>query len=429
VQIAQVGPDVRAYSNTGLALNTTYNYRVRATDGQNYSPYSNTAGGKTGGALPAAPTSLTASATSGSRINLTWADNANNEVLYKVERCAQGCSAFTEIAQTPGESTSYSDTGLTAGSTYSYRVRAWNDIGNSAYSNVAAATTTGSLAAPSALAATVRSSTLIDLAWTDNSITETAFLIERCAGSGCTTFAQIGQVGANVVGYSDATATASTTYSYRVRATTGQASSPYSNVASATTPAAAPGGLPAPTSLTAIAASSSRVDLTWQDNASNETGYRIETCATQGCTGFWQIGQVGANARTFSHTGLGPGSTYSYRVRAFNATGNSAYSNVVETSTPGPPWTPLDFTAASGPNRGQITLRWRDTAANETGFRIQRCQGSKCTGFVQIATVGANAATFVDQGLISGRVYRYRVVAYNNYGNSGYTPIVNSTAR
>ena len=93
--------------------------------------------------------------------------------------------------------------------TYQYRVRAYNTAGNSAYSNTASATTTVTLpAAPSALTATAASSTQINLAWTDNSNNEDGFRIERCQDAGCSTFAEIATVAANVVSYQNTGLTA-----------------------------------------------------------------------------------------------------------------------------------------------------------------------------------------------------------------------------
>jgi hypothetical protein len=84
---------------------------------------------------PAAPTNLTAEPVSSSQIGLTWKDNANNETGFKIER-------DSEVIDTVGANvTSYSDTGLQASTTYTYRVRAYNNAGNSSYSNVASATT------------------------------------------------------------------------------------------------------------------------------------------------------------------------------------------------------------------------------------------------------------------------------------------------
>lgn len=93
--------------------------------------------------LPAAPTNLTATATSSSQIQLTWTDNANNETGYKVERSTNGVD-FVEIAPSLGNVTSFTDSNVSAGVKYFYRVRAYNAAGNSGYSNIASATPSGS---------------------------------------------------------------------------------------------------------------------------------------------------------------------------------------------------------------------------------------------------------------------------------------------
>jgi hypothetical protein len=91
---------------------------------------------------PTAPSGLSATATSSSQINLAWTDNSNNEDGFKIERCqGAGCSSFAQIATVGAGVTSYPDTGLAAATSYSYRVRAYNAGGDSAYSNTASATT------------------------------------------------------------------------------------------------------------------------------------------------------------------------------------------------------------------------------------------------------------------------------------------------
>jgi hypothetical protein len=152
---------------------------------------------------------------------------------------------FTTLTQTGAGATTFSDTGLTAGATYSYRVLAFNTAGgNSDYSNTAEATTSTATPppapiAPSNLTATAASSSQIDLGWTDNSSDETGFEIERCQGSGCADFVKILQTAAGVQSYSDTGRTPNTTYQYRVRAVNGGGASGYTNEASATTQAAA----------------------------------------------------------------------------------------------------------------------------------------------------------------------------------------------
>jgi len=185
---------------------------------------------------PADPANLTASAVSGSQINLAWTDGSTNELGFKIERCTgASCSDFAQVATVPANFTSYSDTGLASSTSYSYRVRATNGIGDSAYTNVASATTFTPPAPPSNLTASAVSSSQINLAWTDGSTDELGFKIERCTGASCSNFTQVVTVSANVVTYSNTGLSPSTSYSYRVRAYNGVGDSAYTNVASATT--------------------------------------------------------------------------------------------------------------------------------------------------------------------------------------------------
>ena len=87
-----------------------------------------------------------------------------------------------------------------------------------------------------------------------------------------------------------------------------------------------PPTLNAPTGLTAAPVSAAKINLTWTDNAANETGFRVDRCSGAGCTNFAQIGtNLAANATAFSDDGLTASTTYGYRVRAFNATDTSAW--------------------------------------------------------------------------------------------------------
>ena len=90
----------------------------------------------------------------------------------------------------------------------------------------------------------------------------------------------------------------------------------------------------APSNLTATAVSKVQINLNWADNANNESGFAIERCTPKGriCS-FAQVAQVVADVKAFSNTGLSKGTEYHYRLRAFNATGNSAYSNIVIAKT------------------------------------------------------------------------------------------------
>ena len=161
---------------------------------------------------PTAPSALAATAVGGSQINLSWTSATDNVGVtgYRIERClGTGCSNFTQIAAPAGTVTTYSDTSVTSGNPYSYRVRAADAAGNlSAYSNVANATTatldTQPPTAPGTLTASVVSGTQIDLNWiaASDNVAVTGYRIERCASSGCSNFAQIAPVGVST-SYSD----------------------------------------------------------------------------------------------------------------------------------------------------------------------------------------------------------------------------------
>lgn len=90
--------------------------------------------------VPSAPNSLVATAISRSRIDLSWTDTSNTETGFKIERSANG-STWSQIATVGPNVTTYASTGLSANKTYYYRVRAYNTLGNSPYSNTASART------------------------------------------------------------------------------------------------------------------------------------------------------------------------------------------------------------------------------------------------------------------------------------------------
>jgi subtilisin family serine protease len=195
----------------------------------------------------------------------------------------------------------------------------------------------------------------------------------------------------------------------------------------------APQTPPTPTDLVAVGFSSSQIDLAWnQGTNSGEEGFRIERCPGSGCANFNALAAVGANVTSYSDTGLGPDETYTYRVIAFITSGSpsgrdSAPSNSADatTDTAGepletPPAAPSNLSAAAV-SLNEIGLTWMDNSADEDEFIIERCEGSGCSGFLQIATVAANTQAYSDTGLTALTTYRYRVQASNTAGPSSYS--------
>lgn len=188
-------------------------------------------------------------------------------------------------------------------------------------------------AAPSSLTATASGATSITLNWTDNASNETGFKLERKTGSGGTWSEINGSIAANTVTFNNTGLTASTQYYYRIRSFNSAGNSSYSNEASATTTATPPPA--APSGLTATASGSGTINVSWVDNSNNETGFKLERKTGSGGTWSEINGSIAANATTFSNTGLTASTTYFYRVRSFNAAGNSSYSNEASATTSG----------------------------------------------------------------------------------------------
>jgi fibronectin type 3 domain-containing protein len=330
-----------------LAPSTSYSYRVQAVDSANNAGgYSNISSATTGGTAPdttppTAPTGLTASAAGTSQINLAWTASTDNVgvIEYRVERCqGSGCTTFAQVGTST--TTSFASTGLTANTTYRYRVRSADAVPNlSGYSNIVSATTqaadTTRPTRPTGLSAAAAGPTRINLAWTasTDNVGVTGYRMERCQGAGCTSWAQIGTPTSN--SFSDTGVSASTTYRYRVRATDAAGNlSQYSTIATASTPAASDTTPPSAPSALAATANGTLINLTWTASTDNVgvTGYRVERCQGAACTTFAEVATP--TAATFGDSGLSPATSYSYRVRAVDAANNlSGYTNVASATT------------------------------------------------------------------------------------------------
>jgi len=271
---------------------------------------------------PAAPTNLAANAVSPSEVDLSWTASTDNVGVagYRIYRNGSLVGSST--------TTAYADTGLQAGTSYSYYTIAFDAAGNvSTASNTATATTlppdTTPPSPPSGLAANVASSTEVDLSWTPSTdnVGVAGYRIYRngaLLGTSATT------------SYADTAAQPSTSYSYYALAydAAGNTSTP-SNTASVTTPAIPDTTPPsAPSGLAATVPSATEVDLSWTASTDNVgvAGYRI----------YRNGALVGSSAtNSYADKSAQPSTSYSYYTIAFDAAGNSsAASNTATAKTP-----------------------------------------------------------------------------------------------
>jgi subtilisin family serine protease len=167
--------------------------------------------------------------------------------------------------------------------------------------------------------------------------------------------------------------------------------------------------------LTATAIDFDQIDLSWEDNAINEQGFKIER--KTGADGTYnQIDTVGIHVMSYSDTTLPTeGTAYYYQVRAYNGIGDSTYSAEANATTP--LVAPSAF-AARTISKQQINLTWTDNSTAESGFEIDRRTSGGT--FALIATLGSDVESFSDTGLSPGTTYFYQIRSYNDSAASLY---------
>ncbi|MFV2013995.1 MAG: fibronectin type III domain-containing protein [Candidatus Heimdallarchaeota archaeon] len=280
---------------------------------------------------PRAPGSLIATAVSASSISLSWSDNSSNEEHFIVQRSSTSGSGFTTIITLAADTTSYTNSGLIASTTYYYRVYSTNSIGNSSNSNeVNATTTVSSISAPSAPSNIFSYSvniTSAQLSWTDNSNNETGFIVERSTSS-TGPFTQIETLAENTIGYEFTSLTAGTRYYFRVRAYNGGGNS-YSNIEAIRTADAAPvTSVPVSVNLNVDFSISWTYSYNSGGLASTSDGFIIQRSATSPTSGFVTVDTVVRSSRSITDN-LSIAGTYYYRVYARGYSFTSNMSNVV----------------------------------------------------------------------------------------------------
>jgi fibronectin type 3 domain-containing protein len=284
----------------------------------------------------------------------------------------------------------------------------------------------------------------LTLTWNDNSINETAFVVQRMAGNGpwedrATIESPLGQPNVHQQRTFTETITPTTSYQYRVIAlnTVGYgAEHPSMTVRSMSDPLVVAFPPAAPTNLTAALQTGPQIALTWVDNASNETGFVVERSVNGGA--FQQIAApaalTGTGNMNLVDAAVAAGNTYRYQVAAVNAAGKSAYTNIVSVTislTP-PPNAPTNLTATlqanilTGP---RITLTFRDNATNETGFQIWRNVNGGAYSLLSTrpARNGVGSVSYTDTTVAGGNTYAYYVVAIRNTSSSAPTATVSVT--
>ena len=415
VQVAVINSNsATSYRVTGLTAATAYNFRIRAykTSG-NATAHS----GYTNLSTLTSPTNVsnvTCTARSYNSITLSW--NRNTTATgYKLEQYKGG--KWVQVAQINGNSTtSYRVTGLTAATTYSFRIRAYKTSGNAAahsgYTNLSTLTSPTNV---SNVTCTARSYNSITLSWNRNT-TATGYKLEQYKGGKWVQVAQIN--GNSTTSYRVTRLTAATAYNFRIRAyktsENATAHSGYTNLSTLTSPTNV-------SNVVCAARSYNSITLSWNRNTT-ATGYKLE----QYKGGKWvQVAQINSNSATsYKITGLTAATAYNFRIRAYKTSGNvTAHSGYTNLSTLTSPTNVSNVTCAAR-SYNSITLSWsRNTTA--TGYKLEQYKGGK---WVQVAAVSGNKNVRCTVSKLSrNTAYRFRIRAYRvingKTSNGGYTYI------
>jgi len=330
ITIVSLPSNSELFADVGLQPNQVYIYRVRAMQDTNSSNWSNEASAATTVLTPQQPTDLVTDALNPFQVRLIWSDNSNNEHGFVVERSRSLEEVWVFLDSLDENATRHYDTGLSSQTTYYYRVKAWNEHGDSPYSNIAEITTPQEVPeAPSNLQVVEVTYEMVTLEWQDNSDDELGFRIaRRLLPWSC--WDPTGEVNTNITIFTDTTVEYRREYGYQVSAFNEAGESGWCQEVIVEVPEGPPG---TPEHLHAQALDWDVVHLTWTRTSENETGFRIER-RLQAEENYSQIGETNRAEVAYQDRGLDPESWYWYRIQAYNEVDVSDYSNIDSVQTP-----------------------------------------------------------------------------------------------
>ena len=352
------------------------------------------------------PSDLALTASPG-EIALAWRDNSPNETAFQVLRSTTGqTGAFTTVATTAANVTTYSDPGLDPKQQYCYKIQAVAQKRILGVSNTACAIPQPlQPIAASNVDAQPTSTADIQVTWTDNSWNEGGFRVER-APSDAGPWATLATTAPNATRAYDGAATEQLVC-YRVVAFNTYGDAKPSNADCTAVPAP-------PTNLAATSVDGQTVDVAWADNSGFEDGYQVERCCDLG--GWSVAANLPANATSYRDAGLTVNTAYYYRVGA-RKDSYSAFAFYVRVVTVAAPPPAPSGTQAWPISSSAVAIVWNASSITQEGFRVERSTDGGAS-WVAVATTGAGEPFPIDEGRTPEQQVCYRVFASNARGES-----------
>ncbi len=319
-----------SYTDIALSANNEYCYRVKSVIDDNLfsKPYPNTESGISAHTKLLAPQNLTVKWDSANSIKLEWLDTAYGAEYFLIER-KTGDGAFIKV-DTPiyEDGCIWYNFGVKPETNYTFRLKSINGKNSSDYSKEV--TVEGiKIMPPSNLKATIISQSEITLTWDDNSSDETAFIIEQKSDTDDSWY-EIDTLKPNSKSYSIKNLKSDTLYTYRVQAY----NKTYYVGSISEECEISIKNLAPPSDLIAKAVTSSVITLEWSDNSTGEQGFIIERKSSG--SDFVEIARTEPNVTKYTDTNLIAGKEYYYKVKAYNGTLYTYYTNIGITYTNAP---------------------------------------------------------------------------------------------
>ena len=393
-KLTTLGSSTLNYTKTGLSSAKTYYFKVRAyRTGEGVNVFSSYSTAKSAGTAPSVP-QISALTGGTGKITLSWED-VSGESKYEVYRATSEKGTYSRITTLNANTTSYTNSGLSAAKTYYYKVRAYRTVNGanvySSFGSVKYGTTAPSVPVITSAAGGTGK---ITVKW--KAVTGASGYALYMATSASGTYSKVTTLGSSTLSYTKTGVTSAKTYYFKIRA---YRSSGGSNVYSGHSSFVSGGTATAPPQIATVTGGTGKITLTWKD-VSGESKYQVYRATSEKGT-YSRVATLNANTKSYTNTGLFSAKTYFYKIRTYRVVnGANVYSGY--------------SSAVSGETKYQVYM----SSSNNGKYSLA-------------ATLNANTKSYTKTGLTSRKTYYFKIRTYRTVNGktvySSFSPVKSVT--